>query len=162
MVATPLIPALRGQRQEVLCIPGQPGLHSKFQDSWSYIEGPCLKKQSKQTPNSKVLRELYSQAGRLNSTDHADQKLLREVGTQAEKWHIFKEPKHHDPEAKGTPAGSQHKKATKARDTKFPNYLPTVTDLTVTLTKSAGKAQEICVVCLCTYVCTYACVCMYI
>jgi hypothetical protein len=43
-------------------------------------------------------------------------------GTQAENSHIFKKLKHHDLEAEGAPAGSQHKKATKAQDTKLPNY----------------------------------------
>jgi hypothetical protein len=39
------IPALGRQRQEDLCwVSGQPGLHSKFQDSWSYMVRRCLEK----------------------------------------------------------------------------------------------------------------------
>jgi hypothetical protein len=41
---TPLIPALRRQRQANVWVRGQPGLQSEFQDSQSYTEKPCLKK----------------------------------------------------------------------------------------------------------------------
>jgi hypothetical protein len=43
----PLIPALRRQRQEAFWVQGQPGLQSKFQDSQSCTEKPCLKKKKK-------------------------------------------------------------------------------------------------------------------
>jgi hypothetical protein len=39
---TPLIPALRRQRQADFWVRGQPGLHSEFQDSQGYTEKPCL------------------------------------------------------------------------------------------------------------------------
>jgi hypothetical protein len=39
---TPLIPALRRQRQVDFWIRGQPGLQSEFWDSQGYIEKPCL------------------------------------------------------------------------------------------------------------------------
>jgi hypothetical protein len=50
---TPLIPALRRQRQADLWVRGQPGLHSEFQDSQGYTEKPCLKKNKKQTNKQK-------------------------------------------------------------------------------------------------------------
>jgi hypothetical protein len=45
---TPLIPALRRQRQADFCVRGQPGLQSEFQDSQVYTEKPCLRKTNKQ------------------------------------------------------------------------------------------------------------------
>jgi hypothetical protein len=44
---TPLIPALRRQRQADFWVQGQPGLQSEFQDSQGYTEKPCLKKPEK-------------------------------------------------------------------------------------------------------------------
>jgi hypothetical protein len=41
---TPLIPALRRQRQADFWVRGQPGLQSEFQDSHGYTEKPCLEK----------------------------------------------------------------------------------------------------------------------
>jgi hypothetical protein len=38
----PLVPALGRQRQVDLCVRGQPGLQSEFQDSQGYTEKPCL------------------------------------------------------------------------------------------------------------------------
>jgi len=50
---TPLIPALRRQRQGDFR--GQPGLQSEFQDSQSYTETPCLEKQKqKQTKKAEI------------------------------------------------------------------------------------------------------------
>ena len=49
---TPLIPALRRQRQADFWVQGQSGLQSEFQDSQGYIEKPCLKNQ-KQKQNKK-------------------------------------------------------------------------------------------------------------
>jgi hypothetical protein len=46
---TPLIPALRRQRQADFWVRGQPGLQSEFQDSQCYTEKPCLKKQKNKT-----------------------------------------------------------------------------------------------------------------
>jgi hypothetical protein len=48
---TPLIPALRRQRQVDFRVRGQPGLQSEFQDSQGYTEKPCLenKQTNKQT-----------------------------------------------------------------------------------------------------------------
>ncbi|EGW01303.1 hypothetical protein I79_001746 [Cricetulus griseus] len=43
-VQTPLIQELRRQRQVDLRVQGQPDLHSKFQDSQSFGDRPCLKK----------------------------------------------------------------------------------------------------------------------
>lgn len=37
---TPLVPALRQQRQADLGVPGQPSLQREFQNSWSYTEKP--------------------------------------------------------------------------------------------------------------------------
>jgi hypothetical protein len=45
---TPLIPALRRQRQADFSLPG---LQSEFQDSQGYTEKPCLKKQNKTKQN---------------------------------------------------------------------------------------------------------------
>jgi hypothetical protein len=44
---TPLIPALRRQRQTDFWVQSRPGLQSKFQDSQGYREKPCLKKKKK-------------------------------------------------------------------------------------------------------------------
>jgi hypothetical protein len=44
---TPLIPALRRQRQADFRVRGQPGLQSEFQDSQDYTEKPCLEKPKK-------------------------------------------------------------------------------------------------------------------
>jgi hypothetical protein len=44
---TPLIPALRRQRQADFWVRGQPGLQSEFRDSQGYIEKPCLEKKKK-------------------------------------------------------------------------------------------------------------------
>jgi hypothetical protein len=41
---TPLVLALRRQRQVDFWVWGQPGLQSEFQDSQGYTEKPCLKK----------------------------------------------------------------------------------------------------------------------
>jgi hypothetical protein len=49
VVAYPLIPALRRQRQADFWARGQPGLQSEFQDSQGYTEKPCLKKTKKKT-----------------------------------------------------------------------------------------------------------------
>jgi hypothetical protein len=47
---TPLIPALRRQRQVGFWVRGQPGVQSEFQDSQGYTEKPCLEKpKNKQT-----------------------------------------------------------------------------------------------------------------
>jgi hypothetical protein len=56
---TPLIPALRRQRQEDFWVRGQPGLQSEFQDSQGYTEKPWLEKnktkqnKTKQNKNKK-------------------------------------------------------------------------------------------------------------
>jgi hypothetical protein len=59
---TPLIPALRRQRQVNFWVGGQPGLQSEFQDSQGYTEKPCLKKQNKtkqnKTKNPRILTSL--------------------------------------------------------------------------------------------------------
>ena len=47
MEVTPLIPALRRQRQADLRVQGQCSLQSELQDSQGYIERPCLKKLKK-------------------------------------------------------------------------------------------------------------------
>jgi hypothetical protein len=52
---TPLIPALRRQRQADFWVWGQPGLQSEFQDSQGYTEKPCLEKQNKQTNKKEVI-----------------------------------------------------------------------------------------------------------
>jgi hypothetical protein len=49
----PLIPALWRQRQADFFVRGQPGLQSEFQDSQSYTEKPCLKKQNKTKKQNK-------------------------------------------------------------------------------------------------------------
>jgi hypothetical protein len=57
---TPLIPAFGKQRQANFWVWGQPGLQSEFQDSHSYTEEPCLKKnqnQNKQTKKQKNLKQ---------------------------------------------------------------------------------------------------------
>ena len=57
MLSTPLIPALRRQRQADFGVRGQPGLQSEFQDSQGYKEKPCLEKQK----NTRCLFLLYVQ-----------------------------------------------------------------------------------------------------
>jgi hypothetical protein len=44
---TPLIPALRRQRQADFRVRGQPGLQSEFHDNQDYTERPCLEKPKK-------------------------------------------------------------------------------------------------------------------
>jgi hypothetical protein len=44
---TPLIPALRRQRQADFWVQGQPGLQSEFQDSQGYTEKPSRKNNNK-------------------------------------------------------------------------------------------------------------------
>jgi hypothetical protein len=44
---TPLILALRKQRQTDFLVQGQPGLRSEFQDSQDDTEKPCLEKKKK-------------------------------------------------------------------------------------------------------------------
>jgi hypothetical protein len=44
---TPLIPALRRQRQADFWVQDQPGLQSEFQDSQGYTEKPCIEKPKK-------------------------------------------------------------------------------------------------------------------
>jgi hypothetical protein len=48
---TPLIPALRRQRQVDFWVPGQPGLQSEFQDSQGYTEKPSQNKQTNKQKN---------------------------------------------------------------------------------------------------------------
>jgi hypothetical protein len=45
---TPLIPALRRQRQVDFRVRGQPGLKSEFQESQGYTVKPCLEKPENQ------------------------------------------------------------------------------------------------------------------
>jgi hypothetical protein len=56
MVAPPLIPALRRQRQADFLVRGQPGLQSEFQDSQGYTEKPCLEKPKKKKSWGKTMR----------------------------------------------------------------------------------------------------------
>ena len=53
MVAHAFIPALGRQRQADFWVRGQPGLQSEFQDSQSYTEKPCLKKNKNKNKNKK-------------------------------------------------------------------------------------------------------------
>lgn len=46
MWCSPLIPVPGRQRQVNLCVRGQPGLQSKFQNNQDYTEKPCLQKQT--------------------------------------------------------------------------------------------------------------------
>jgi hypothetical protein len=61
---TPLVPALRRQRQADFWVQSQPGLQSEFQDSQGYTEKPCLEKpkpkpkpkpKQKQKTNNKLI-----------------------------------------------------------------------------------------------------------
>ena len=57
----PLIPALGRQRQAgTHRVPGQPGLHSKFQTSQGYIVRPCLKTKQNKSRNSKKILTITS------------------------------------------------------------------------------------------------------
>jgi hypothetical protein len=51
---TPLIPALRRQRQADFGVRGQPGLQSEFQDSQGYTEKSCLEKKIKKKRKKKL------------------------------------------------------------------------------------------------------------
>jgi hypothetical protein len=63
---TPLISALRRQRQVDFWVRGQPDLQSEFQDSQGYTEKPCLKKPKKkkkkgmQAPLERLVNEIES------------------------------------------------------------------------------------------------------
>jgi hypothetical protein len=57
---TPLIPAVRKQRQADFGVRDQPGLQSEFQDSQGYTEKPCLKKQTKKKKKREREREIMS------------------------------------------------------------------------------------------------------
>ena len=43
-----------------LCVQGQPGLQSEFQDSQSYTEKPCLEKLKNKTKQKKIVCGIYS------------------------------------------------------------------------------------------------------
>jgi hypothetical protein len=51
--STTLIPALRKQKQADFWVWGQPGLWSKFKDSQSYLERPCLQTKPNHTKAKK-------------------------------------------------------------------------------------------------------------
>ena len=50
---TPLIPALRSQRQANFWVQGQPDLQSEFQNSQGYTKKPCLEKPQKKKKKKK-------------------------------------------------------------------------------------------------------------
>ena len=50
---TPLIPALRSQRQADFWVWGEPGLQSEFLDSQGYTEKRCLEKPQQQQNKNK-------------------------------------------------------------------------------------------------------------
>jgi hypothetical protein len=50
---TPLIPALRRQRQVDFWVRGQPGLQSELQDNQSYKKKPCLEKNKQKKQKKK-------------------------------------------------------------------------------------------------------------
>ena len=55
---TPLIPALKRQRQADFCVRGQPGLQNESQDSQGYTEKPCLEnKNNNNNKNKKKKKE---------------------------------------------------------------------------------------------------------
>jgi hypothetical protein len=55
---TPLIPALRKQRQADFGVRGEPSLQSEFQDSQGYTEKPCLEK----TKNKNIYFIIFNNA----------------------------------------------------------------------------------------------------
>jgi hypothetical protein len=59
----PLIPALGRQRQVDFWVWGHPGLQSEFQDSQSYTEKPCLKKQKTKQKKKNVKGDLNPRTG---------------------------------------------------------------------------------------------------
>jgi hypothetical protein len=62
---TPLIPALRRQRQADFWVRGQPGLQSKFQDSQGYTEKSCLEPPPPQKKSQPTNQNPKSMADRL-------------------------------------------------------------------------------------------------
>jgi hypothetical protein len=66
---TPLIPALRRQRQADFWVRGLPDLQSEFQDSQGYTEKPCLKNKTKQ--NKTKVRN-YTSSWRINQMTHGE------------------------------------------------------------------------------------------
>ena len=67
---TPLIPALRRQRQVDLWVRGQPSLQSEFQDSQGYTEKPHLRKKTQ--PNKQKQNQTTTTAKqKANNTDSA-------------------------------------------------------------------------------------------
>jgi hypothetical protein len=58
---TPLIAALRRQRQADFWVQDQPGLQSEFQDSQGYIEKSCLKRKNKKKEGKERERERTNQ-----------------------------------------------------------------------------------------------------
>jgi hypothetical protein len=65
---TPLIPALRRQRQADFWVQGQPALQSEFQDSQGYTEKPCLEKQNKNKKKQTHNKQAYMQCCRRHIT----------------------------------------------------------------------------------------------
>jgi hypothetical protein len=63
---TPLIPALRRQRQVDFWVRSQPGLQSEFQDSQGYTEKPCLEK-PKTNKNERTQPSVQARPTFLNS-----------------------------------------------------------------------------------------------
>ena len=55
---TPLILALRRQRQADFWVLGQPGLQSELQDNQGYTEKPCLEKTKQNKKNKKIWADL--------------------------------------------------------------------------------------------------------
>jgi hypothetical protein len=62
---TPLIPAFGRQRQTDLCVRGQPGLQSEFQDSQDYTGKLCIEKIKK--PDQKKKKRFQGLSGKLSS-----------------------------------------------------------------------------------------------
>jgi hypothetical protein len=84
---TPLIPALRRQRQADFWVQGQPGLQSEFQDNQGYTEKPCLEKtKTKQNNKNKQTWDQFWECVRLHLTGSDAVVPQQETQSQDNSW----------------------------------------------------------------------------
>jgi hypothetical protein len=85
---TPLIPALRRQRQADFWVRGQPGLQSEFQDSQDYIEKLCLKKPKNKTNKQNLFLKIWISSENLKNSQvaHAFSPGTGEAETDGSLW----------------------------------------------------------------------------
>lgn len=75
-----LIPALRRQGEVDIWVRGHPGLQSEFQNSWDYLEKPCLKKterKKRKTNKTEKEKKIRGSFGIHLSTVHGNYQKLK-------------------------------------------------------------------------------------